>query len=206
MRKIILYTLLLSLIMIVSCKEKKTEPSKSKVTHLNYSIDLENTVLNWTAYKTTDKIPVKGVFQEIKIANNKASRTVDDVLDGLEFEIPVSGIFSNDSIRDWKLKEYFFGVMKNTLKLKGKFHTGEDGKGIIDLTMNGLSKDLPFTFKVDGDEIVVNATMNLDTWQAQTAIASLNVVCNDKHKGADGVSKTWNEVVINAQIKVVSIE
>ena len=206
MRKIILYTILLSMIMIVSCKEKKTEPSKSKATHLNYSIDLENTVLNWTAYKTTDKIPVKGVFQEIKIKNNKASSTVVDVLDGLEFEIPVSAIFSNDSIRDWKLREYFFGVMKNTLILKGKFNTGENGKGIIDMTMNGLSKDLPFTFIVNGNEITLNATMDLDTWQAQTAIASLNVVCNDKHKGDDGISKTWNEVAINAQIKVVSKE
>lgn len=206
MQKIILYTLLLSLIITVSCKEKKTEPSKSKVSELNYSIDLENTVLNWTAYKTTDKIPVKGVFQEIKIENNKTSGTAAGVLDGLEFEIPVSGIFSNDSIRDWKLREYFFGVMKNTLKLNGKFHTQEDGKGVINLTMNGLSKDLPFTFKVVDDEIILNATMDLDTWQSQAAISSLNVVCNDKHKGADGVSKTWNEVAINAQIKVVSKE
>lgn len=206
MQKIILYTLLLSLIITVSCKEKKTEPSKSKVSELNYSIDLENTVLNWTAYKTTDKIPVKGVFQEIKIENNKTSGTAAGVLDGLEFEIPVSGIFSNDSIRDWKLREYFFGVMKNTLKLNGKFHTQEDGKGVINLTMNGLSKDLPFTFKVVDDEIILNTTMDLDNWQSQAAISSLNVVCNDKHKGADGVSKTWNEVAINAQIKVVSKE
>ena len=48
--------------------------------------------------------------------------------------------------------------------------------------------------------------MDLETWQSQTAIASLNVVCNDKHKGPDGVSKTWSEVAINAQIKVVSKE
>ena len=192
------------MIIIVSCKEKKTEPSQSKVNQLNYSIDLENTVLNWTAYKTTDKIPVKGVFQEIKIKNNEASSTVVGVLDELEFEIPVTSIFSNDSIRDWKLREYFFGIMKNTLKLKGKFHTEENGKGIIDLTMNGISKDLPFTFKVSGNEIIVNATMDLDSWQAQTAINSLNVVCNDKHKGADGISKTWNEVALNAQIKIVS--
>ena len=43
MKKLILYTLLLSMIIIVSCKEKKTEPSQSKVNQLNYSIDLENT-------------------------------------------------------------------------------------------------------------------------------------------------------------------
>jgi hypothetical protein len=191
------------MITIVSCKEKKTEPSQSKSEPLNYSIELENTVLNWTAYKTTDKIPVKGVFQEVKIINKVTSTSVIGVLDGLEFEIPVASIFSKDSIRDWKLKEYFFGVMKNTLKLTGKFHAKENGKGKISLTMNGLTNELPFTYEVQGDEIEVNATMNLDTWQAQFAIESLNVVCNDKHKAADGISKTWNEVAINAQIKVV---
>ena len=190
----------------VSCKEKKTEPSQSKSDPVNYSIDLQTTVLNWTAYKTTDKIPVKGVFEEVKISNNKASTSVIGVLDGLEFEIPVSSIYSKDSIRDWKLKEYFFGVMKNTLKLTGKFHTEENGKGKISLTMNGLTKDLPFIFEVQGDEIGVNATMDLDTWQAQAAIESLNVVCNDKHKAADGISKTWSDVTINAQIKVISKE
>jgi len=38
--------------------------------------------------------------------------------------------------------------------------------------------------------------MNLDTWNGQTAVASLNEACKDLHKGADGVSKTWNEVAI----------
>lgn len=193
------------MLMAVSCKDKKTEPLQNKF-DLNYSIDLENTVLNWTAYKTTDKIPVKGVFEEVKIKNDRASASVIGILDGLEFEIPVSSIYSKDSIRDWKLKEYFFGVMKNTLKLTGKFHAEENGKGKISLTMNGLTNDLPFTYEVKGDEIEVNATMDLDTWQAQYAIESLNVVCYDKHKAADGISKTWSEVTINAQIKAISKE
>jgi len=205
MKKIILYSTVILMLMAVSCKDKKTEPLQNKF-DLNYSIDLENTVLNWTAYKTTDKIPVKGVFEEVKIKNDRASASVIGILDGLEFEIPVSSIYSKDSIRDWKLKEYFFGVMKNTLKLTGKFHAEENGKGKISLTMNGLTNDLPFTYEVKGDEIEVNATMDLDTWQAQYAIESLNVVCYDKHKAADGISKTWSEVTINAQIKAISKE
>jgi len=205
MKKIILYSTVILMLMAISCKDKKTEPLQNKF-DLNYSIDLENTVLNWTAYKTTDKIPVKGVFEEVKIKNDRASASVIGILDGLEFEIPVSSIYSKDSIRDWKLKEYFFGVMKNTLKLTGKFHAEENGKGKISLTMNGLTNDLPFTYEVKGDEIEVNATMDLDTWQAQYAIESLNVVCYDKHKAADGISKTWSEVTINAQIKAISKE
>jgi hypothetical protein len=206
MKKIIFYSTLLLLIITVSCKEVKKDSSENKILKQNYSIDFKKTTLNWTAYKTTEKIPVKGVFQEVEIKNNKSASTVVGVLDGLEFEIPVSSIYSKDSIRDWKLKEYFFGVMKNTLKLTGKFHTEKNGKGKISLSMNGLLKELPFTYVVQDDKIDVNATMNLDTWKAQAAIESLNVVCNEKHKGADGISKTWNEVAIHAQIKVSSKE
>jgi len=206
MKKVIFYTIILSTIIAVSCKEKKAESTKSEPAEQNYSIDLQNTVLNWTAYKTTDKIPVKGVFKEVKINKDKVSTSVIGVLDGLEFEIPVSSINSNDSIRDAKLKEFFFGVMKNTIKLSGKFHPENSGKGLISLTMNGLTKDLPFSFDVRDDIIEVNATMNLDNWQAQSAIEALNVVCNDKHKAADGISKTWNEVSINALIKVITKE
>ena len=204
MQKAIFYTVLLSLVFVVSCNEKKTEQPKSKSEALNYTIDLESTVLSWTAYKTTAKVPVTGVFQEVKINNNKPSASVFGVLDGLEFEIPVSSIYSKDSIRDWKLKKYFFGVMKNTLKLTGTLHTEGDTKGKISLTMNGLTKDLPFTYEVSDDVIGVNAIMDLSTWQGKMAIESINTVCFDMHKGEDGISKTWNEVAINAQIKVVS--
>lgn len=206
MKKVIYYTVLLLMITAVSCIEKKTEPAKNKTLEQNYSIDIDNTVLNWTAYKTTDKIPVKGVFQEVKIKKNKVATSMTGVLDDLEFEISVSSINSNDSIRDSKLKEFFFGVMKNTLKLTGTFHPENNGKGLISLTMNGLTEDLPFTFEIRSDEIEVNATMNLDNWQAQSAIEALNVVCNDKHKAADGISKTWNEVTISSLIKVVTEE
>ena len=206
MQKVILYTIILSIVFVVSCNEKKTDKSQSKSEMLNYTIDLKNTVLNWTAYKTTDKVPVKGVFKVIEVNNNKPSATVAEVLDGLEFEIPVSGIYSKDSIRDWKLREYFFGMMKNTLKLTGTFHIEGNDNGMIILTMNGLAKGLPFTYEVHGDEIGINAVMDLNNWQTKMAIESLNVVCNEKHKGGDGISKTWNEVAINAQIKVVSKE
>jgi hypothetical protein len=39
--------------------------------------------------------------------------------------------------------------------------------------------------------------MYLDNWNAQHAVDSLNIVCKDLHKAADGISKTWNDVAIN---------
>jgi hypothetical protein len=43
----------------------------------------------------------------------------------------------------------------------------------------------------------MKATMNVNDWNASAALASLNKVCLDLHRGADGVSKTWSEVTLD---------
>ncbi len=204
MKKILFYIIFLSFIVSMnSCKKEKEKTSDEKIEIKNYIVDSKNSVINWTAYKTTEKIAVKGIFKDVTVIKSEPATNREDVLKGLEFEIPVSSIFSNDSIRDFKLVNFFFGVMENTLSLKGKFANVENGKGIIKLNMNGISNDLPFNYEIIDDNITINSTMNLDNWKAQLAIESLNNVCNEKHTAADGISKTWSEVAINVQVKTV---
>jgi len=201
MKNLFNFSIIFLLLLTISCKKEKEITTNKNEVVTNYSIDTKNAVINWTAYKTTEKIPVKGVFKEVTILNKIKAQNPSEAINGLEFEIPVASIFSNDSIRDYKLTTFFFGVMQNTLQLKGKINAEVNGTGIVNLTMNGLTKDLPFTYEIQGENIEINAIMDVDNWQAQTAIESLNKVCIDKHKAADGISKTWSEVAINVQIK-----
>ena len=124
-------------------------------------------------------------------------------LEGLEFEIPVSSIYSKDTIRDGKLKRLFFGVMENTLNLKGKFSVKDASNGNIALSMNGVTKELPFTYEMSKDTILINATMDLNIWETQNALASIHQACLALHTGPDGVSKTWDEVGLSAKILTV---
>ena len=205
MKKLLFLSLILTVFLTVtSCKKEKQNTTDNDVAVKNYIIDTQNSVINWTAYKTTEKIPVKGVFKTVDIKKSKPAANPIEVLQDLEFEVPVSGIFSKDSIRDYKLVTYFFGVMDNTLNLSGKVNIQENGKGNISLTMNGITKELPFTYEVKGEIIEMKASMDLDTWQAQAAIAALNEVCNEKHKAADGISKTWNEVALQIEVKTLT--
>lgn len=207
MKKLLFLSLILTVFLTVtSCKKEKQNTTDNDVAVKNYIIDTQNSVINWTAYKTTEKIPVKGVFKTVDIKKSKPAANPIEVLQGLEFEVPVSDIFSRDSIRDYKLVTYFFGVMDNTLNLSGKINVQENGKGNISLTMNGLTKELPFTYEIKGEIIEMNASMDLDNWQAQAAIAALNEVCNEKHKAVDGISKTWNEVALQIQVKTLTEE
>jgi polyisoprenoid-binding protein YceI len=185
-----------------SCKNDK-KASENSADPVVYSIDSNHSSLQWTAFKTNDKVPVKGTFKEINIIKSSDGTTAAEALEGLEFEIPVSSIFTKDTIRDGKLNKFFFNVMENTLSLKGSFKINGDDKGAMSLTMNGVTKDLPFNYEMSQDTILVSATMDLNHWQAQSAIESLNQACLVLHTGPDGVSKTWDEVLLNAKILTV---
>lgn len=178
----------------ISCKkEVKKEPVK-------FSIEQKTITINWTAYKTTDKVAVKGKFEEIIVTNHSEHDTSIEALNGVQFEIPISSINSNDEGRDNKLKQFFFGVMDATLSLTGTLHLGNDGTGNIDLKMNGMEQKIPIKYIASGQMVEITGIMNLENWNTTAAITSLNEACLEKHKGTDGVSKTWTEVAIEAKV------
>ena len=185
---------LLCCIVLVSCKKEVKKESPQ------FSIESKTITVKWVGYKTTDKVAVKGQFKEINIMNIKSGVTAIEALNGAEFSIPISSLFTDEPVRDSKLKQLFFGVMDNTLSLSGTLNLGNDGTGIIDLLMNGVQQKLPVTYIVSGQLVELEGTMNLDDWKGQTALASIHEACFDLHKGPDGVSKTWNEVAVSAVV------
>jgi polyisoprenoid-binding protein YceI len=204
MKKTILLSIVFLAIIATSCKEeaKKKETKAPKTTEKNYFVDTANTSINWTAYKTTDKKPVKGEFTKVTVDNLKKGTTVKETLNGLQFKIPVNSLYTKDTVRDKKLKKFFFGSMQNTNEITGVLHLDTDTSGNAAISMNGISHKLPFTYTINNTNVKIEAVMDLDNWQAQAAITALNVVCKDLHAGDDGISKTWNEVKINIDINL----
>ncbi|MCK0132051.1 YceI family protein [Flavobacteriaceae bacterium F08102] len=186
---------ILVLLLTVSCKK---EPAKKEVAQ--FSIEPETITVNWTGYKTTDKVAVKGEFKEITVSNMKSDTTAYGALNGAKFDIPVSSLFSNDEIRDGKLKELFFGVMNATNSLTGTLDINADGTGDIDLLMNGVQRKVPITYVTNDQLVEIEGILHLEDFEAQNALESLAKACFDLHKGADGVSKTWSEVKVEAKV------
>ena len=195
MKKIkVLGIILLILVTISSCKDN--EKKEKKLMQKGYTVEAKTTIINWIAYKTTSKTPVKGQFTKVTIENPKTSSTAFEALNGLKFNIPTSSLFTKDTIRDKKLKKFFFGSMKNTEMISGTIIMNNETSGSVELTMNGISQTLPITYVVSDQMVTIEALMDLDNWKAQLAIEALNTVCKDLHAGDDGISKTWSEVKI----------
>lgn len=201
MKKVHLLSFLFFVTLIfISCKENKKEESEKNIEEKGYLIDINNTSINWIAYKTTSKTPVKGWFNNFTIESLSKKSTAKDALDQIKFSIPVSSLATNDTIRDGKLIKHFFGSMVNTSEITGMLLLNNENSGTAEITMNGISHQLPINYQINDNLINIEAVMDLENWKAQAAIDALNVVCFDLHKGEDGISKTWSEVKIDISV------
>lgn len=199
MKKISLFVLVL-ILGLTSCKNEKTDTKTETIEALEteqFVIKPEATSVKWTAYKTTEKKGVGGEFTTVNF-DEKSGNSPEEVLNGLNFSIPISSVFTNDpsNTRDAKIKEFFFGAMLDTELLNGTIKYVNNAY-VASLTMNGVTNDLPLDINItDKRRVSLTGTMNLKDWNALEALASLNKVCYDLHKGADGISKTWEDVAI----------
>ncbi len=189
-------SLIIILVFSISCKETPKEKIESNTTKF-FFVDSKSTSIKWIAYKTTSKLPVKGEFTQVEIdTTNRNSTSVNEALNNLSFKIPINSLVTNDSIRDGKLKQFFFGTMENTSEISGIIHLLNENSGTVDITMNGITQSLPISIVISDQMATIEAILDLDNWKAQAAITALNTVCGKLHSGDDGISKTWSEVKI----------
>lgn len=182
-----------------SCKkEVKKEEVQPVVVEktFKYSLKKAENLVSFIAYKTTDKVPVKGVFKKLEITKAGEGNTIKEALNGAEFKVPVSSIETKDSGRNFKIQKFFFQVMADTYGLTGKLNITDASNGVVAFTMNAITKELPFTYTIVENVFIMETTLDINNWNGQEAVTSLNAACKDLHKGADGVSKTWNDVAI----------
>lgn len=209
MKKIAFACLGLLLITGVSCKntkkEKEGQAIEAEAASEKFSLVQDSTVVSFTAYKTTEKLPVGGKFTKINFSNTHTGSTAMEALKGTKFSIPVSSLFTNDATgtRDPKILEFFFGVMENTEFISGEFKAIGADEYAIDVTLNGSTQSIPLEYKKTGDNrYSFTGVMNLENWNALEAVSSINKACEALHTGKDGISKTWSEVAVKADVLI----
>ncbi len=199
MRTRILYAsalILAATFSFTSCSGDAESSEKEEVTQsCFYSYNESSTELTWTAYKTSDKVPVGGGFNEITVSSDKAE-TPKDVLESIEFTIETSSVETNNEERNGKVAEHFFGTI-NTPQITGSIkELKENGKAVVEISMNGISFDVEGDYSLNESDFSLESIIDVSNWNAIIGIDALNEVCKDLHTGNDGVSKLWSEVAI----------
>lgn len=191
-------------IMTTSCKKKtKTQEPKTTTetteTKNSYQVSSKGSEVYWTGYKFTNKTAVKGKFKTITVTKAPVADSQLEAFNGVEFSIPASSIFSDNAIRDGKLSTLFFGIMEQTEFLTGTFTTKGENL-FLNLKMNGKLKEIPLIHNIADRHVRLQGTLNILDFGAEAAFNSIHKACEVLHTGTDNVSKTWEDVAIEAII------
>lgn len=172
-----------------------------------YEYDAESSAtVNWTAFKTSDKVAVGGTFNSVLIKAGEKSTKLTEVLQTITFTIPTKSTNTTNPDRDEKIVNSFFGTMLNTDLILGHAKSvegdNESGTCTFYLVLNDVEKEITLSYTVADNIVKLTGEMDLNNWNAENAVKELNKVCEDLHKGADGVSVTWPnvELVIEASL------
>jgi len=216
MKKYIIYTgIISSLLLFVACGETETaenlddignELSKKLADDSNVIakdtclliLDDKSVVVNWTAFKLSDKVGVGGTFDTVIVSGVTNNQTMAGAAATAQFDILTGSVNSNNTERDYKISNSFFGTMVNTATISGKVVSlNDDGSGSISLTMNGVEKEITLDWKATSENrLKLSAAINVNDWNAKPSLDSLNGVCTAVHTGKDGVSVLWPDVEI----------
>ncbi len=206
MKKFNIGLLLVIAIIFSSCAKKNAEKKNDDKANTeikktaSYSFSKEGTTVKWVSYKTSEKIAVGGEFKAFTVEGNKEAEKMEDVLMGANFALNINDVASGDESRDKKIKETFFGTMKETAQITGSLKSMNEGKAVISIKMNEMEKDVEFSYKADGDRMDFKAKIDVANWDATGAIDALNKVCELRHKAEDGKSILWSEVDLDLSV------
>jgi polyisoprenoid-binding protein YceI len=172
-----------------------------------YAASSEQPEVLWVAYKYTEKVGVKGEFEEVAVSNTGTGNTISAVLAGAQIAISTASSNSGDPTRDPKIKDTFFGALVEGEKITGEITNvkGDEEKGTVvaNLKMNGQENPTTGTYEVKNDVLEMKFELDVATWSAMDALNALNEVCEDLHKGADGKSILWPDVTVFVTTQLV---
>lgn len=168
-----------------------------------YSYAADSVKVGWTGYKFTAKAAAKGQFKKIKVIAKNDAGSAEELLKSTRLEIDPTSSDTGDKARDMNLKDHFFSLLVGptitaTLKSISK------DKATVSLVANGVQKDVEFKVKESKGHYEGEADIDVMNFSMKKAFEELGKTCQELHKGADGVVKTWTEVHLNVSADVTS--
>lgn len=155
-----------------------------------FDYNKEGSTLAWTAFKTPKKVGVSAKFSEFSITA-KNSKSINDLLSSATFVVNSQAIDSGDKARDLKIAQFFFKKMLKGKKITGKVLSVTDTAASVEITMNGVTKNVSMTNVFDDatSKITLKGAIDVLEFGMKDNLATLTKACFEKHEGV-----TWPNV------------
>jgi len=153
------------------------------------ALEIQNTTVKFTAFKTYAKKGVSGIFDKVKV-QSKQSSDVKSLLSNAVANINTSSVNSGNKGRDIKLVSKFFDV-QNVQNIKVSLSKVEKSSLIATISMNGKTLDIPMSYSMKNSTINAKGTIDLADFDMIPSLKAINKACYALHQG-----KTWQDVDI----------
>lgn len=163
----------------------------------NYKINSNDIKLVWTAFKTPLKKGVPGTFDDYGIQKEFSGKSLKDLLTSVKFNINTSSVNTNNKSRDAKIAKFFFGNMAGD-KISGKFISYSKKVLTVELSMNGVTKEVPMSVTIDKENFEAKGFIDVLDFSLAKSLAGINRACLELHQG-----KTWSDVVLELSAKLL---
>lgn len=159
------------------------------------TFDSQDIKVGWTAFKTYEKIGVKGSFDKVDLQSSSA-KSLDKALVGTSVEIDTASVNSNHKDRDATLVKSFFQV-QNTATIKAKILAVSEKNLELEIEMNGVKRTIPFKYEKSQDKLEAHGVIDLNDFHMLLALGAINKACYDLHAG-----KTWQDVALSFSLQL----
>lgn len=158
-----------------------------------YSYDNSTTMVQWTAYKFTERAPVQATFDTVEVNGTQSSEDMGKVLENATFTLHTASTQTGDMGKNNNIVTHFFGSWIDPGKITGTVRSIdlEKGEALFSLKMNGLELDVDGELTVEENKIRCKGEVDLLSWNGQKAIDNLNEACKANHTGPDGKLMVW---------------
>lgn len=160
-----------------------------------YTIKAQDVKLKWTAFKTPLKKGVSGTFNKYGIKKRFQGKSLKNTLTSVRFNIDASSVNTKHEARDKKLSKFFFALM-NGKKISGKMTSYNKKVLTVQITMNGVTKDVPLAVKINANEMNASGYIDIFDFSMGKSLNSINKACFKLHQG-----KTWSDVKLELKAK-----
>jgi hypothetical protein len=151
--------------------------------------------LEWTAFKTPEKIGVKGTFDNMKITS-KPSNSPEKLLASSTAHIVTATINTKNKPRDAKLVNNFFKI-QGVKTIDAKVLKTNNTSAEVQLTMNNVSKVVTMSYNTTENVMTLKGSIDLADFNMLSSLEALTKACYEQHQG-----KTWQEVALELTINI----
>jgi polyisoprenoid-binding protein YceI len=171
-------------------------------TSCTYEFDTENSLVQGTGYKTTDKVGVTGQFPGIEINKQEKAKNPKDLLQGLVVTVNLVSLDSGNALRDKNMRETLFAGILGDSKATVTVKNVTDQVIATEVLLNEKTQKVDFTYSVKGDTIEAKGVFDALKYALGDQIAALKKRCGSLHTGADGKSVTWTDFDLSVIAKL----